>query len=318
MFSIFETVLPVFLMIGLGVFLRRNGSIEPASVSTLSWIVFYIASPALLFRSAALVPVEQSFDPVIVGTVIATTLVATIIPYFLGRMAGPDRQGVIAQGVFRSNMVFVGLPILINAFGSDPETLSPVTTAIGLTVPLYNLLAVLVLVLPHRNRPDRSHSLAKTAGKILLNPLILSSVGGLLYSASGLPLPTLVDRTLEMPAKTASPLALLVVGASLDFRSAASSISLNAIVSAGKLIVYPSIYLGILIFLESWGWIDLKKTHLEMVILMASPTAVAAHIMARELGGDERFSSAIVVASTCLSIFTISGWLLVLHHFYPW
>ena len=313
MVAILNVVAPVFLVITTGYFLRIRSYLPENAPGVLSWIVFYVAAPALLFRSAAMTPVESSLDLPLVGAVFLTTLIATVFGYLLQPGSDPSRKGVIVQGIFRSNMVFVGLPVVLNAFGERRDILGPVTAVVGWTVPLYNLLAVLVLAFPHRKNLEWNQNSRRIKRDILWNPLILSSVAGLLYSASGMPLPLPLDRSLDLIGRSAAPMALLVVGASLDFRRWSSEKEASLLVGFGKLIFYPALYLGILEWMSMAGILTIQDRHLAVLLVLAAPTAVAAHIMAKEMGGDESLSASIVVSSTTLSLFSISFWLLLIH-----
>jgi hypothetical protein len=230
------------------------------------------------------------------------SVATALIVYLAGARLAPSRRGVLAQGSFRSNMVFVGLPVIQNALGK--EVLGPAAVLIGFTVMLYNLLAVLVLALPHGNGEDSSLDLKKTARDVALNPLILSSAAGLLFSAFHLGLPEGVGRAMDMVGDIAAPLALVVVGASLDLGKLKVELGPSLLVSAIKLLIYPALIFAALRLLGLSGP-DFEAT----VLLMSTPTAVVSHIMAKEMKGDERLSSSIVIGTTVFSLPTLTCWL---------
>ena len=237
--EIINIVLPVFLVIGLGYVLGAIGWMGPAASSWLSRLVFYVAGPILLFRSAALTPLSKAIDPAAMGSIAIVTVLMAFAVYLTCLRADPSRRGVLAQGAVRTNQVFVGLPVIDNAFG--PGVLGPAAVLIGIMVPVYNLLAVLLLALPHHAGDSGAQGIWKKATlDIVRNPLILGTVAGVLFSALSLPIPKAIDRSLELVAQMALPAALLSVGASMDLRRVRVEILPTAVTAFIKLILYPA------------------------------------------------------------------------------
>lgn len=300
--EIINIVSPVFMVIGIGYALGAFKFLSAPVNSRLSRLVFYVAGPALLFRSAAMTPIAESIDLKALGVTAGVSVVTALLVYVVAGRSSPSRRGVIAQGSNRSNMVFVGLPVLANAFGEG--ILGPTAILIGFMAPVYNFLAVVVLVLPHRHGPDSSGVWMKTLKQIATNPLIIACSLGLLFSGMDIGLPLPIDRTLKLVAGMAMPLALLVVGASLDFERLRTEIMPTSVVALIKLIIYPGL---IYVFLRLMGSTGVAL-HFP-VILMACPTAIVSQIMAREMKGDDQLAGSIVIGTTLASIITISAWL---------
>lgn len=307
MLKILNIVLPVFFVIGVGYFLKAKKFVTPQDSSKYSWFVFYVSVPALLFRSAAKIPANQALDWEVLGVIYFVTILLSVLVFSLSFFVQSDKRGVIAQGAFRSNMVFVGLPIINSALGNSVEITGRVSLLISLTVPLYNVLAIWVLSVSGKKDAIKKPNIPKAMKSILYNPIILSSMSGLLFSFLNFELPLSVDRTLELLGRIAAPLALVTVGISLDFPNLKNELGNSLIVSFLKLMVCP----GLIYFLLSW----MEKTDLNIksvVLLMATPTAVVSHIMSKELGGNEKLSAAIVAGTTTLSLFSIVFWLFIL------
>ena len=297
--EIINIVLPVFLVIGIGYALGGMGFLRPETNAALARLVFYVAAPALLLRSTALTPIYKAVNVPALLLIAGVTAVLAVAVYFAAFRAAPSRRGVLTQGGHRSNMVFVGLPVIMNAYGDS--VLGPAAVLIGFMVVIYNFLAVLVLTLPHKGT---SNVWMKTTVEIFKNPLILGSGAGILLSALSIPLPVSIDRTLEVVGRIAMPLALLSVGADLDFRKLGSEAGPAFLVAFIKLILYPG-----LVFIGLY-WLGITGLDLRVpVLIMAAPTAVVSYIMAVEMKGDGRLAAAIVIGTTLGSLFTISAWL---------
>jgi len=303
--EIINIILPVFLIVGLGFLLRAVGFISEGANHSLSRLVFYVAAPALLFHGTSQTPLQRSVNFPVLLLIAAVTVVVGFSVYIAGARSSPQRRGVLAQGSHRSNMVFVGLPIITNAYGDS--VLGPAAVLIGFLVVWYNFLAVLFLVLPHQLSSARSPKIwLSTAMKMILNPLVIGCLGGMLVSAAGLRVPVSFVQALDLVGKTALPLALISVGAGLEFGKLRAEMAASAMISAMKLIVYPAlVYAGLLVM--NYEGVDLEVP----VLLMATPTAVVSYIMAKEMNGDERLAGAIVIGSTTASILTISAWLIL-------
>ena len=298
-------VLPVFLVIALGYVLRVLGFLRESTVVAFSRLVFYVAAPLLLMRAIAATPFSRSAHLPTIGVVIAASALTAGLSYAVLRRSSPARRGVLAQGTHRSNTFFFGLPIAVSALGEG--VVGQAAVLIGCIVILYNLLGVLVLALPHRDLSARSAAVwGEAARRIALNPLILGVAAGVLLSLTGTTLPRILDRPVEMVARTALPLALITLGAGLDLRRLRTELVPALAVSAVKLVVYPAIV---------WLWLrELGLTGAALqapVLLVASPVAVVSFIMAREMKGDERLAGAIVIGSTLLSVLTTVGWLML-------
>jgi malate permease and related proteins len=304
--ELLNIVLPIFLLVALGWLLRRQGMISPAVDDTLSRLVFNVAAPALLLRSMARTSLGDAVDLGMLAVLVAITVALSLAVYAAARGTTAARRGVLAQGANRSNMVFVGLPIVANAYG-DPG-LAAAAVVVGVMVVVYNLLAVLLLTLPHRARSAWSPGVWTEAAVLCLrNPLIIGCGVGMLWAATGRDLPLVLDRTLDLVGGVALPLALLSVGAGLDLRRLRAEVGATALTSALKLGVYPAAV-----------WLGLRALGLDgmalavPVLLMASPTAVTSYVMAREMQGDERLAGAIVIGTTVVSLASYIGWLVLL------
>lgn len=304
--QVLNVVLPIFLVIGLGYGLRRAGFLDEKVAAAISRLVFYVAAPALLARATAANSLAESFNLPVLAVFTAVSILVGGVTYALCFRCSPARRGVVAQGAFRANQVFVGLPVVIYAYGE--ESVNAVAVLISFTVILYNFQGVVLLVLPQQGVSARSPAVfTRTALGVLRNPLIIACVAGILFSLTGLALPLAVDRTLALVGRTAAPLALLAVGAGMDFRRLRADLRTTAFTALVKTIVYPALgYAGFKALGLSGADVYLP------VMIMAAPTAVVSYIMARELDGDENLAGAIIVGSTLLSLVTITGWLVFL------
>jgi predicted permease len=299
----------VFLVVAVGVALRRYRFLDEAFIDAANSLVFYILLPALLFHEIGTTDFRQAFSgPLVVGgyaATIATFLLAFLLSRVLG--LGPSETGAFVQGSFRANLAYVGLPIVFNAVG--PAGLRKAGIFLGLIVPLLNGLSIVALMTPHGE--EREEGFATTASRIarqiVTNPIILACLAGIAWSVLKLPLPGMVDRTFRLLTPTTLPLSLLCLGGSFSFERARKGFAVAALAAFLK----GGVLTGIGIAL--YRWMGLSGDDMRIgAIMLGCPTAVVTYVMAARLRGDTDLAGTIIIVSTAASAVTITGWLFLL------
>ncbi len=283
---------------GFGV--KRLGWIGPEDVRRFNKVCFYTFMPVMLFyniyTSDFSHAVRLPYALFVVGMALAMILLAFLIT--LAAEKTPERRGVMIQAAFRSNFVLLGLPIAEELLPGANFGITALMIAI--VVPIYNMMSVVVLEYFRGGKPR--------AGEVLLavvkNPLILGSVAGLLVRALHITLPdVLVSFTGKMNS-AATPLILLLLGASFEVRQL-SRYKKQLLVCVGlRLLVFPGAILALAAAIGLRG--------IEFVTLLAmtaAPTAVNSFNMAQQLGGDSQLAGSAVVVSTAASFFTLFVWI---------
>lgn len=295
---------PIFLLLALGIWLRRTGMLSDAFVESGSELVFKIALPALLFIAVVKTSIDQSANLPLVGYGLAATLVIFVaLEVFAPVFVAPPRdRGVVVQGAFRSNLGIVGLAYCVNAYGE--AGLVGASLYVGLITILFNVLAVITL----SRSLHRTQGVAQLLYRITTNPMIVAIVLALLVSASGLALPRVVMQTGQYLADLTLPFALLCIGASLNFASLRDELRNTFVASAAKLVAVPLAYTA--------GAIALGFRGMDLGIIMlmgAAPSAAASYVMVRAMGGNGGLAANIVAVTALGSIVTTTGAIALLH-----
>lgn len=139
---------------------------------------------------------------------------------------------------------------------------------------------------------------------ILLNPILIGGFLGLVCSLTSVRLPLAMERVLIEIADIATPLALIILGASVTFTSVKANRKSLILAVAGKLLIVPAVGVTISILAGFRG--------LELILLMsmfASPAAVSSYTMAQQMDGDADLAGQIVVFTTAFSLFTLFFWI---------
>ena len=301
--NIVTTIIPIFVIIVLGWLARVYGFMRPEFLQQANRLVFYLAIPAMVFRSISKTSLTSQFDEMVVMLSMLAVCVVFCCAWILGSIAHVHRsqRGTFIQNAFHGNMGYIGLAVSFYFLGR--EGLARASILAGFLMILQNLLAVIALQVFSENNTGAQRRWAVVL-KILGNPIILSALAGILVSATGIPVPLVFGRCLDILSDLALPLALLIIGASLSFAMVQSR--LMTILSAGamKLILLPGI--GYLMYRIC----DVATAaYLPGLILLASPTATVTYVMAKEMKGDSELAVATISVSTLLSAVTFSFWL---------
>lgn len=295
-----NAVLPMCLVMALGYGTRRLGWIRREEISAINKIAFRIFLPCLLYYNVYCSDLSGSFDPLLMAYAVGGVLLTfgLSLGYTLLTEKLPERRGVMIQGMFRSNYVIMGIPVATALLGADQ--LGTVSILIAVVVPLFNMLAVIVLEVFRGQRPKPLHVL----GQIVKNPLVIASALGILTLAAGIRLPHILEQTIQNISAIASPLQLFLLGAFFQFSGLKTYRRELVTVSAAKLIVAPGLFLGLGALLGFRG-----VAFVSLIGVFASPTAVNSFTMAQQMGGDAELAGDIVVTTSAVSIPTMFLWI---------
>ena len=203
------------------------------------------------------------------------------------------------QAIYRSNFIIMGAPLIANLFNTDKIPLTALLLAV--VVPFYNVSSVIILEIFRGN----DISAKKIFSGIAHNPLLRGALLGLILSILHITLPTVIEKPISEIAKAASPLALIILGASFQPVSKLSGGYQKLIICIlGKLILVPAFGLGA-------AWL-LGYRGMELAILIAvfgTPTAVSSYAMAQQMESDDTLTSNCIVFSSGLACITFFFWI---------
>lgn len=295
-----NAVLPMCLVMALGYGTRRLGWLRREEISTINKIAFRIFLPCLLYYNIYCSDLSGSFDPLLMAYAVGGVLLTfgLALGYTLLTEKLPERRGVLIQGMFRSNYVIMGIPVATALLGADQ--LGTVSILIAVIVPLFNMLAVVVLEVFRGQKPKPLHIL----GQIAKNPLVIGSVLGILTLVADIRLPHILEQTIQSVSAIASPLQLFLLGAFFQFSGLKTYRRELVTVSIAKLIVSPGLFLGLGALLGFRG-----VAFVSLIGIFASPTAVNSFTMAQQMGGDAELAGDIVVTTSAASILTMFLWI---------
>lgn len=305
-----NATLPVFLLMVLGMALRRVGVVDRAFASRLNTFVFCVALPVLLFRDISSVDFSRGWDARFVLDCALMTLASILLACGASMLLKEkSSRGEFIQASYRSSAAILGVALLQNIYGSSQAAALMIVGA----VPLYNAAAVVILALCAQKEQPRRRDIAAVIGRIArdiaTNPIIAGIAVGLLWAAFDLPLPHVVGRLVDSIAGLATPLGLMAMGAMFDFRRMRDEARPACAASAIKLFGLCAVFLPLCVVL---GYRD--EQLMTLLFMLGSATTVSAFVMARSMGCEGTISSAAVMLTTLGSAFSLTAWICILRY----
>ncbi|HWP50925.1 MAG TPA: AEC family transporter, partial [Clostridia bacterium] len=239
------------------------------------------------------------FDPVLLSLCVLCLLgmVGSMLLLAPRLIKSRGRIGVMVQASFRSNAVMLGIPFAISLSGEAAAGTMGVLVAC--TVPLYNVLAVIIFSI-YTDTPGQKVAIKSVIANVFSNPLIIASIAGFVFSGLHISLPVLIQRPVFDLGTAGSIIAMLGVGAQLNFKNALRNMKLTLVCACAKLLVLPlvGVVIGTLIGMKS---IPLCA----LFLVLATPNATGCPVMADVMGADGALAAEMVVFTTGASVMTV-------------
>ncbi|MEH2539771.1 MULTISPECIES: AEC family transporter [unclassified Bradyrhizobium] len=303
-----DLVLPVFAIIVTGWLAGWLGYISRSLADGLVHFAYNVAMPALLFVTIAQESVRNLLEWRFLlafggGSILCFALVFLAVRVGWGRdVASSTIHGMTAA---MTNTGFVALPILHSIYGQPavlPAAIATVFVA-GVMFPV----TVILLESERRGAPGKAARSVVLVKQIVLNPMVLSTLIGLAWAITGLPIPAPLAAYMNIFAAALTPCALFAIGLGLSVEGIRSNLRASIVLAAVKLMIMPLIVYGMCV---ASGLNPLYT--IAAVICAAVPTAKTVYILAGEYKVEEPLVAATVSITTLLSVATLLGWLYAL------
>ena len=304
---------PIFALIGVGYCAVRMGLFASSDMKVLGKYVLNIALPALLFNAVASRDLNDvlNLGYILVFAFGGLLTVAVTFAWFTFQGTGPARRAIATMGAACPNSGFVGYPVMLLVF---PD-LAGVVLALNMVVENF-LLIPLCLMLLEASRDRQGKSLLRIAGRIILNvlrrPMVIGLMLGLVVMLSGLPVPQMVTRLMDVLAASSSALALFVIGGSLVGLPVIGQRSLAVQIMAAKLLLHPGLTAVVLVCLPFIGLPVLSGNMATAVILSTAMPMFGIYTLLAQDYGHEGIASLALLGATVGAFFTLSALLAVL------
>lgn len=298
---------PIFLVMVIGYILRQIGMLNENFVTVANRFNFKVTLPFMLFRDISSVDIRAVFD---VKYVLFCAVVSTVSFWLIWGgtklfLKEQSMRGAFVQASFRSSAAVMGLAFIQNIYGTS--AMGPLMI-VG-AVPLYNIFSVIVLTFEGEQSEeiDKKQKIKEACINIAKNPIILGILTGLVAALLRIDFPLVIDKTINNVAQMATPLALITIGAGFEGRKALAKIKPTIAASMIKLVIQPLIFLPVAAWMGFTG-----EKMIAILIMLASPTTPSCYIMAKNMKNDGTLTASVIVMTTLLAAFTLTGWIFLL------
>lgn len=293
----FNAVMPLLILLGIGWAAVRSGVTDRAFMNRLNTLNFKLFFPFLMFKNVYGAEPENlpSTALIIMGVASLLAVVALLVILVPRIVPENPRRGTIIQAIFRSNFIIYGIPLTTFVFGEGKASVCGIMVMI--MVSMFNILSVIVLEYFREGGKVRPGPLLLG---IVKNPLLQGCVAGLLCYLLGIKLPVFLKEPVFALGSMASTLALVVLGANLQFAELRKNGRTVTAVLLIRLLLLPLVMVPL-------GWmIGLRGVELFLILMIyGTPVATASYPMAQNMGGDGQLAGQLVFVSTVASLGTI-------------
>lgn len=303
MLTVLSIITPIFAIITMGFFAIRSEFLPRDVLPALAKLVLYFLLPALSFGTVA----RMNFSEVIVAEYMVVYAAGALLTqlvilglYLLVFKNSLSASAIRALGATMPNSMFVGLPVVMQAFDSPPMN------AVAMAVMVENIILLPFVLILAETGSARAGNLGQVVAavvkRVASNPIIISIVAGLLVSALGLQLPEFVNRTLTILGNGAAAVALFVIGGSLVGNSVRDDLRDIGVVAAGKLILHPLMVVLVLMLMPDFD----RDLQLAAVMFAAMPMFSVYPIIGGNYG-LRNFCASALLGTTVAAFFTLSA-----------
>lgn len=309
-------VLPVFAFIAIGFVVARTRVLGVATGDALSEFVYYLGLPLLLFSGLGTLDLPATSPWPFWGAYFPAAALSVALGIVANeRLFRRDARAGVVGGLASSysNIGFIGIPLLTEAYGQEGLVLGLLLIAVHAPA-MMTASAVLIEIAEWRDGAARGTqvrlgtALVRVARSLAVNPLIIGVVGGVLFRLTGLPLDGVLGEVVDGIAGTAIPLALISLGMSLTKFPVRGDLRPALTLGAIKLLVLPAFVYVLAVPVAGLPPVSAAV----LVTAAACPTGVNAYLIATRFQTGLALAANTITLTTAASIVTFTLWLSVL------
>jgi predicted permease len=294
-------VLPLVLIGALGYILRRRGKLGEPFTKASNWLAFTIGFPLSIFSNLYERSIREVFDGrlvlfIVLSIALSTLAALLIVPRFV---KSRPVAATMVQAMTRNNCLLQGLSLLTIMYGPDHITNGVIMLPFAIAMNNVTATVTFVALIPSQRGTGRSVILSSLAA-LIKNPLVIACAAGLLFSALEIPVPAAAGDAIGSLGRTATPLALLALGANFRFSDIGNGLKYTAPVVLVRLVVMPGLVTLAAVLLGFTG-----NALGSIFLFSGSASAAVGSVMARNMGGDAMVADQSVFLTTLLSSFTL-------------
>jgi len=301
MLVVLQALAPVFLLILMGYAIKRYRWIDDGFWPPAERLTYFVLFPALLIVSATRADLASDQVWGIAGALFAATSIVALLALVVKPLLGLSGASFTSffQGAIRPN-TYVGMAPAFLFWGDDG--LAMLSVGVLAVVPLVNLLSVTALVI-WGDGHEGARTPMKAVREVARNPLVVACAIGFGLNALDLSLGPAITPLLDTLGRAALPIALMAVGAGLDFPDLLANRWLAGKAAILKLLALPALAWALATAFE------LEGQAFQVVVLYSTlPMSASSYVLAREMGGDAPLAAGMITARPLGAMGTMTLW----------
>lgn len=292
-----QQMIVLFILMLIGYYVSKKEYISDATFKQLSWIVVYVACPAMVIsgsvNSGKMIEGQELF--VTLGLTVLVYVVLILIGFVTPVILGVPKEdrGVYKVMMIFSNIGFMGFPLINSLYGANA-----LLYAALFQIP-FNVLIYTYGILVLKKKTDDSENLDL---KKILNIGVICCIISIVIALFQIETPNFVKSTVSNLSNLTAPLSMMVIGASLTkikFRELFTDVRLLLFCGL-KLLIIPVIMLFVL-----KQFISNELVLGVCMVVLSTPVASMTAMLAQQYDGNYSLASKGVAVSTILSVITM-------------
>lgn len=293
-----NTTLPLIIMLAVGYFLGRIGLIKADFIKQANKLNYWLFLPCSVFASTYCKTVDFSEGISVVVTEVLIILATFVAGYFISKSVTKDgeKRGTVMVSLCRSNYVYIGAPVVCAIVGLSSSVYASLVIAV--------LAVVCNIISPFCFTVNSGEKVSAKAmlKSVFANSYIIASIVAVILMICHCPqFPDPIHKSISTLGNVCTPLALVTLGASFDFKSAGANKKVLFWSNFFKLLIFPVIGTLIIVAIGFRG-----EALAALFVYLACPTATVIFTIAQAYGGDSELASEIVVTQTVISMITMT------------
>ena len=301
MLDVLNLTIPMFTLIAIGFFLKTINFLTEENGRVLSKFAFFILLPPLMFSSILAGDASSSLNLNFVVRYEIVTIFIFVTTFFLGSILNLKvmEKGIFGLNAAYPNYGYIGVPLCILAFGSE----AGVPLALILLADTFVLLSTLILYSIAQNKHTNLQLLGREIlTRFFYNPLMLSVIFAFMFSFLKIDIFTPIDTTINLIASSATAVALIALGISLNIKSVSNKKAIIVLITVLKLILHPILIFFIFFYSENINPIWIKTA----IVCASLPVAANVFVLASYYKTFSNESAAAITITTIFSSLTVT------------
>ena len=297
-------VLPMFIMLALGCFLRKIDLLDEHSLNKMNKMCFKTFLAINVYYNICNVNIAEVFNAKLLGYAILTQFVILGISLIAALFTEKTkkRRGALAHGIFHTNFVIFGT--LIGTALCGEGNIGSIALLIAIIVPVQNVFSVILLEL---FREGGKISFKKTFGGVIKNPYVIAALAGFATQLIHFHYPAVLGNVLRDLGRCGTPVALIVMGGLFNFGAIRDNVKPIIVGIVFRLIIVPAIMIAVTIALGFHG-----ADFIALMCIFIAPCATTSFNLASAMDSDADLAAQLVVFTSLVSLGTIFMWIFML------